>query len=36
MARDYAYTHYSWSKRIEQWINFLSNLKYQLEYRESK
>jgi UDP-glucose:(glucosyl)LPS alpha-1,2-glucosyltransferase len=36
MARDYAYTHYNWSKRIEQWMNFLYNLKYQIEYRTSE
>lgn len=31
-ARQYAYTHYSWSKRIGQWSYFLDNLKYELEY----
>jgi glycosyltransferase involved in cell wall biosynthesis len=36
MAQDYAYIHYSWSKRIEQWINFLYNLKYQIEYGKSE
>jgi glycosyltransferase involved in cell wall biosynthesis len=30
-ARQYAYTHYSWSKRISQWTNFLANLKYEIE-----
>ena len=31
-ARQYAYTHYSWSKRISQWTYFLDNLKYEIEY----
>ena len=31
-ARQYAYTNYSWSKRIEQWTYFLDNLKYEIEY----
>jgi glycosyltransferase involved in cell wall biosynthesis len=30
-AQDYAYNHYSWSKRIEQWTNFLDNLQYEIE-----
>ena len=30
-AQDYAYNHYSWDKRIEQWINFLDNLQYEIE-----
>ena len=34
-AREYAYTHYSWSKRIEQWTNFLDNLKYEIEYEKT-
>ena len=31
-ARQYAYTHYSWSKRIGQWSYFLDNLQYEIEY----
>ena len=31
-ARQYAYTHYSWSKRISQRTYFLDNLKYEIEY----
>ena len=30
-AQEYAYNHYSWSKRVEQWTNFLDNLKYEIE-----
>ncbi len=30
-AQDYAYNHYSWSKRIDQWTNFLDNLQYEIE-----
>ena len=30
-ARQYAYTHYSWDKRISQWVDFLDNLKYEIE-----
>ena len=31
-AQEYAYNHYSWSKRIKQWTNFLDNLKYEIEH----
>ena len=31
-ARQYAYTHYSWSKRISQWTYFLDSIKYEIEY----
>ena len=34
-ARQYAYTHYSWSKRISQWTYFLDNLKYEIEYEKT-
>ena len=31
-AQEYAYTHYSWNKRIDQWLAFLDNLQYEIEY----
>ena len=31
-AQEYAYTHYSWDKRIDQWLAFLDNLQYEIEY----
>jgi len=30
-AQEYSYTHYSWSKRIEQWTGFLDNLIYEID-----
>jgi len=30
-AQEYSYTHYSWNKRINQWVDFLDNLKYEIE-----
>ena len=30
-AQEYSYTHYSWDKRISQWVDFLDNLKYEIE-----
>ena len=30
-AQEYSYTHYSWDKRINQWVDFLDNLKYEIE-----
>ena len=35
-ALEYAYTHYSWKKRIDQWIDFLDNLTYELDYAEEE
>jgi glycosyltransferase involved in cell wall biosynthesis len=33
-AQEYAYDHYSWSKRIVQWTDFLDNLKYEIEHEK--
>ena len=30
-AQEYSYTHNSWNKRISQWVDFLDNLKYEIE-----
>ena len=35
-ALEYAHTHYSWEKRIDQWIDFLDNLTYELDYAEEE
>lgn len=34
-AMSYAYTHYSWDKRINQWIDFLDNLIYEIDDGQS-
>jgi glycosyltransferase involved in cell wall biosynthesis len=35
-ALEYSHTHYSWDKRINQWIDFLDNLIYELDHEEAK
>jgi glycosyltransferase involved in cell wall biosynthesis len=35
-ALEYTYNHYSWDKRINQWIDFLDNLIYELDHEEDK
>ena len=35
-AQEYSYTHYSWSKRIDQWVDFLDNLIYEIDNGDKK
>ena len=35
-ALEYSHMHYSWDKRINQWIDFLDNLIYELDHEEAK
>ena len=35
-ALEYSHTHYGWDKRINQWIDFLDNLIYELDHGEQK
>jgi len=35
-AQEYSYTHYSWSKRIDQWVDFLDNLIYEIDNGNKK